>query len=100
MEILMQVIDREPARPRSVNAHVDRDLETVCLKCLEKEPQRRYGSAESLAEDLERWLAGEPIQARRSSSWERLRKWARRRPADFFRALLYDKHSIDGLFVH
>jgi eukaryotic-like serine/threonine-protein kinase len=81
LETLRRVQETEPARPRSLNPTVDRDLETVCLKCLEKDPQRRYGSAESFAEDLERWLAGEPIHARRSGGWERVLKWARRRPA-------------------
>jgi hypothetical protein len=60
---------------------VDRELETICLKCLEKRPRRRYGSAGAIAEDLERWLGGEPIQARQAGSWVRVVKWARRRPA-------------------
>lgn len=60
---------------------MERDLETICLKCLEKEPQRRYGSAEALAQDLERWLADEPIQARPSTPLEKSVKWVRRRPA-------------------
>jgi tetratricopeptide (TPR) repeat protein len=81
LETLRQVQEREPDRPRAVNPEVDRDLETICLTCLDKERGRRYGSAEALAEDLERWLGGEPIRARRSSVWERSRKWARRQPA-------------------
>ncbi|MCI0640941.1 MAG: serine/threonine-protein kinase [Gemmataceae bacterium] len=71
----------DPVRPRALNPRVDRDLEAICLKCLEKDPSRRYGSALALAEDLERWQAGEPIHARRVSSWERAWKWAKRRPA-------------------
>jgi WD40 repeat protein len=81
MDTLLLLLEKEPVRPAALNRRVDRDLETICLKCLEKEPQRRYGSAEALAEDLERWLAGEPIQARPSTTWERLWKWAKRRPA-------------------
>jgi serine/threonine-protein kinase len=81
LETILQVLERDPPRPRLLNAAVDRDLETVCLKCLDKAPARRYNSAAALAEDLERWLRDEPIQARRSSARERLVKWARRRPA-------------------
>jgi serine/threonine protein kinase len=81
LDTVLQVLDKEPDRPRSLNSKVDRDLETICLKCLDKVPRRRYASAEALAEDLERWLADEPVQARRSSIWERTAKWAKRRPA-------------------
>jgi WD40 repeat protein len=81
LETLIAVRQQEPRPPRALEPRIDRDLETICLKCLEKAPERRYGSAEALADDLERWLAGEPIQARPSTAWERTVKWARRRPA-------------------
>jgi WD40 repeat protein len=80
LDVLEQVRSREPEPPSGGNARVDRDLETICLTCLRKDPQRRYGSAEAMGDDLERWLAGEPIRARRTRAWERAVKWARRRP--------------------
>jgi WD40 repeat protein len=81
METVLQVIGEQPVAPRRLNASIPRDLETICLRCLEKEPGRRYGSAGALGEDLRRYLAGEPISARPVTGLERAVKWARRRPA-------------------
>jgi tRNA A-37 threonylcarbamoyl transferase component Bud32 len=77
-DILMQVLDNDPALPRSLRPEVDRDLETISLKCMHKAAESRYESAAALAEDLERWLAGEAIRARPTSRWERATKWVRR----------------------
>jgi WD40 repeat protein len=81
LDTALQVMERDPVRPRALNPAADRELEIICLKCLEKEPARRYDSAAALAADLERWLAGEPIQARPSTTCERTIKWVRRQPA-------------------
>jgi TolB-like protein/Tfp pilus assembly protein PilF len=75
------LLETEPRQPRLLNPKVDRDLSTICVKCLEKDPQRRYSSALALAEDLERWLKHEPIQARRTGVLARGQKWVRRKPA-------------------
>jgi eukaryotic-like serine/threonine-protein kinase len=80
LETLDQVRTQEPISPCSVNPAIDRDLETVCLTCLEKEPENRYHSAEALAEDLERWLEGKPIEARPVGWVERFWRWCRRNP--------------------
>jgi eukaryotic-like serine/threonine-protein kinase len=79
-ETIRLLRDTEPRQPRLLNPRVDRDLSTICLKCLEKDPKRRYLSAFALAEDLERWLKHEPIQARLTGVFARGRKWVRRNP--------------------
>ncbi len=78
VEILRQVVDHEPPRPRDRNPQVDRDLEIICLKCLSKEPRDRYASAREVSDDLIRWLEGRPILARPASRVERSVKWVRR----------------------
>ena len=79
-ETIRLVLETEPKNPRLRNPKVDVDLATVCLKCLDKDPLRRYPSAGALAEDVERWLRHEPIQARRAGAFTRSRKWIRRNP--------------------
>src|SRR6266498_588997 len=79
-ETIKLLLETEPRQPRLWNRKVDRDLSTICLKCLEKDPQRRYSSALALAEDLERWLKHEPIRARPTGMFTRGRKWVRRNP--------------------
>jgi serine/threonine protein kinase len=80
-ETIKLVVDTEPRQPRLLNPKIDRDISTICLKCLEKDPKRRYLSALALAEDLEHWLKHEPIQAQHTGIFTRGRKWARRNPS-------------------
>src|SRR5437660_9213754 len=79
-ETIKLLLDTEPKKPRLLNPKIDRDLSTICLKCLEKDPKRRYPSALALAEDCERWVKHEPIQARHTGVFTRGRKWVRRNP--------------------
>jgi WD40 repeat protein len=81
MDTLAQLANQEPVPPRRLQPKVPRDLDTICLKCLRKAPQRRYPGALELAEDLARFQAGEPVRARQAGALERGLKWARRRPA-------------------
>jgi serine/threonine protein kinase/WD40 repeat protein len=80
LEVMNQVSDLDPVPPSRLLPQVPRDLEVICLKCLEKEPSRRYGSAEASADDLRRFLDHLPIQARRVATMERAWQWAKRRP--------------------
>jgi eukaryotic-like serine/threonine-protein kinase len=79
-ETIKLLLETEPRQPRLLNPKIDRDLSTICLKCLEKDPQRRYPSALALAEDVERWRKHEPIRARPAGIFARGRKWVQRNP--------------------
>lgn len=80
METLKQVLQREPVSPRTINPAVDRDLVTICLKCLGKETGSRYDSARQLADELDQYLQHKPILARPVGRFERARRWCKRNP--------------------
>jgi WD40 repeat protein/serine/threonine protein kinase len=87
-DILLQVANDEPVPPRQLQPNAPLDLDTICLRCLEKSPARRYASALALADELRRFLSHEPIHARPLSTWSRGLKWARRKPAQAVAVLL------------
>src|SRR5206468_6963030 len=97
-ETIKLLLDTEPRQPRVLNRKIDRELSTICLKCLEKDPKRRYSSALALAEDLEHWLKHEPIQAKPSGFFTHTRKWVRRNPSTTVLATLLIALAI-GLSV-
>jgi WD40 repeat protein len=97
IEVLDKVRLRPPQRPGALNQRVGRDLETICRKCLEKDPRRRYASADAVAADLDCYVNGEPILARRTSIPERVVKWAKRRPAIAVLVLLLNLIGVAGM---
>jgi serine/threonine protein kinase/WD40 repeat protein len=97
LETIRRVVEEDPSAPSTLVHRIDRDLETICLKCLEKNPAARYATAGELAEDLERWQRQEPIHARPISTWERIFKWTKRRPALAAVTLLLLLASMTGL---
>jgi WD40 repeat protein/tRNA A-37 threonylcarbamoyl transferase component Bud32 len=99
LQILEQIRLGAPRPLREFNPQASRDLETICLKCLEKNPAGRYASAEALAEDLDRWLRREPIQARPATPLERLHKWVQRNPAVSALAAVLVSTLLAGLFA-
>jgi WD40 repeat protein/serine/threonine protein kinase len=97
LDTVLQVVSDDPVPPRHLQPKIPRDLETICLKCLEKDPGRRYLSAHALAQDLRRFLDSEPIAARPVTTIERAWKWARRRPAVASLAVLTAAITLAGM---
>jgi serine/threonine protein kinase/tetratricopeptide (TPR) repeat protein len=81
IDTIRQVVEQEPVPPRQLEPRLPLDLQTICLKCLEKDPARRFATASALADDLRRFIDGDPVHARPTPGWERAWKWAKRRPA-------------------
>jgi tRNA A-37 threonylcarbamoyl transferase component Bud32 len=81
LDTLVQVMEGEPPRPRELNPHLPRDLEAICLRCLEKTPERRYATAAAVADNLEHFLNDEPVEGLTAGLWPRLMRWARREPS-------------------
>ena len=81
LDTLVQVLEGEPPLPSSLGSRIPRELELICMRCLEKDPRRRYTSAAALADDLDRFLKREPVEARPSAILQRLQRWGRREPA-------------------
>ena len=86
--VIADVINKEPTSPRTINPRIPKDLETICLKAMSKHPGQRYAGCGELAEDLRRWMQGEPIRSRRMGSLERMGRWSRRNPVLAATALL------------
>ncbi len=101
LDTLLQVLKEEPVSPRQLNPAVDRDLETITMKCLEKQPRRRYRAAGELADELQRYLEGQAILGRPISQTERVLKWVRRRPtlAAFIAASVVAALALVGVVV-
>jgi serine/threonine protein kinase len=81
LDVFRQIVNEEPPSPRKLNDRIAKDLETICLRCLEKKPERRYGTAKEVGDDLRRWLRNEPVKARPIESLVRTMRWCQRNPA-------------------
>ncbi|MGH7134547.1 MAG: serine/threonine-protein kinase [Pirellulales bacterium] len=89
IELLIQVLEREPPAPRQLDRSIPRTLSLICLKCLEKDPANRYASAGALADDLERYLKGDVVEVSAGNPWSRLSRWTRREPALVWRLVVF-----------
>ena len=96
LDTLLLMMETEPEPPHRLNPQVDRSLEAVCLKCLEKAPDRRYATAAELGDDLERWQRGEPTRARPASAWQAIRFWLRQNLRAALRSGRFGMKSISS----